>query len=591
MQSWEKPPAFASIHQAAEAGSIAGVAWWQDPRTADSPPSTIVSLHSLTPLGTAAKFNHAGLVKWMLSLAGGEWDATERARICQHESCNNTVSHVAAQYGAQDVLRVLLEEVGRQCLAGRNQNGATIVHVAARYGHQRVVQWLLQSQAWASIDDPGYLKGGSIAMSAVRGGHTELVKWLLKPKAQGGGGANVHVRGLWEGHTLSMVVAKRGNLALLKWLFIPVAQGGAGANVADVASLGHNTVLSCAVLSGNLQMVKWLLSSAGNGRMTSTGRSLVSLALKGKHLSLAKWLLSPAGGASLAYDENFEPSSRTGMIPLHAAIRSGHLESVQWLVRDVKRVDVEEKTRRGFTALMVAVASNRLPIVEWLAAGRTQQGGGGGGGGANLEHKTARGETVLSEAIHAGSLRIILWLLSDDGGKLVWKHRADGSSTVFWDGVWKQLSSERGILIREWHHRSSRPVLSNELFFKTLFLENVPAPNQPLPTDATPWVLEARIVQPVLAECLAWRVKALTAALGGSETPSPHETYFPESLLDLVYEYAEPTGKEAFDLALAFGRDKAQQAPRRGEKANPTKRKATKVAGKGCTQTQKRRKL
>ena len=217
-------------------------------------PSIIVDgkeeLTGCTPLFSAVMRGHENVVRNLLARG---------AKIKTH---GTSAVHFAAEYGHQEILRLLLEitakdlyndgedmtdELILDLLNYWNIGGETPLHKAASNGHTAVVGLILEYQvrldtrtneSGVGVERIGYTALGL----AARGGHLDTVKFLIDK------GANIETKTLDVGWGVLHFAAAEGHVAVVQWLLEkgapPRAEARGGVTAVQLAALrGHDGVV------------------------------------------------------------------------------------------------------------------------------------------------------------------------------------------------------------------------------------------------------------------------------------------------------------------------------------------------------------
>jgi hypothetical protein len=123
-----------------------------------------------------------------------------------------------------------------------------------------------------------------------------------------------------------------------------------------------------------------------------------------------------------------------GETPLYRAACQGHLEVVQFLVRDGGAA-VDQADKYGQTPLFIAAREGHLEVVQWLVRD----------GGAAVDQADEDGETPLSIAALYGHLEVVQWLRFRSA-TVVPPHGND----PLWQRPAVRAAVERGVADRVW---------------------------------------------------------------------------------------------------------------------------------------------
>jgi ankyrin repeat protein len=236
--------------------------------------------------------------------------------------------HFAAKQGHEKVIRLIVE--------AENSDGERPLSIAAQFGALDSVRVLVELGADVEVGQAGKLNHRPLHEAAKRG-HETVVKALLEL------GADVNARG-FEGQSPLFVAAMKGHAGVTKQLLRQ------GANT-EVATIHDSTPLGAAAKLGHLAVVKALVAAGADLTATSSvgGTALHAAAQEGR-TEVAKVLVD--AGADL---EATHPASLNSLTPLLFAVMRGQLETVKVFVEAGANVDATDAS--GQTALEL---SNRL---------------------------------------------------------------------------------------------------------------------------------------------------------------------------------------------------------------------------------------
>ena len=320
----------------------------------------------------------------MLALieAGVEIEATD--------GVNQTALHLAALYGNEECLNLLLEKGANK--QARDKNGRSPLHIATLKGHANCIQALID--AGVEIETTDGTNQTALHL-AVLYGNVECLNLLLEKgadkQAQDNHGYSPLHSATWKGHANCI-------LALIE------------VDVEIEATEGTNqTALHLAAFYGNVECLNLLLEKGANKQARDNyGSSPLHIAAERGHANCVRALL-----AANANDENLNSS---GQRPIFLAAVAGHEECLRALLPiDKKSLDftgsdettaLEACTRAGHagclkilldagadhhTALHEAVARRERECVRVLLDH-----------GVTRTNKNAKGKTPLMVAVAEG---------------------------------------------------------------------------------------------------------------------------------------------------------------------------------------------
>jgi ankyrin repeat protein len=358
------------------------------------------------------------------------------------DSKGNTLLHFAAQH-ADPRLTQLLLSYGINAYV-RNANNQLPLHLAVQSGHTAVVKCLLNQHTIQARDEAG----NTPLHLAVYHGHLELAKYLIKQGA--------HPNAVNKGwNTILHFAAYYNYIPFMKWLL------NRGLNIKQRTKTENALALHIASLQGHLEAVKILIEaeiSTINARTRDKSTALY-LAASRNHKEIVEFLIKKGASINIqiqngwtalhfaAYQGYLEvvdillhyrakchiKTKLEKELPLHTAIRGGHIETVKFLLKNKtqintktafqdtplhlaavggnvaisdllinKEVNLNEVNKFGNTALHLAAGYGHMPLVKYLIAQ-----------GAGLEVRNTRGgETPLHMAIQSGNFALVSFLLS-----------------------------------------------------------------------------------------------------------------------------------------------------------------------------------
>ncbi|TVU26188.1 hypothetical protein EJB05_28724, partial [Eragrostis curvula] len=313
----------------------------------------------------------------------------QRKGIVQHERCDileasaegNTVLHVAAEHGHDDLIRELhlrfREKTG--LLSCRNSALDTPLHRAARAGHAKAVAVLIQltEERGESILDCKNEAGDTALHLAARHGHGAAVEVLVSAAA---------------------ATASELNNAGVSPLYLAVVSGSVQAVRAIVTSCrdaspagpGSQNALHAAVFQSS-EMVELLLQWRPSlaDEVDGNGSTPLHFAASDGHRSVVRAILHAAPPRAA-----YRKDRSGGLSALHVAARMGHDRVVRELIRSCPDAG-EIRDDGGGTFLHAAAKEKRASVVS-LAAGDPMLRG-------LLDARDRDGNTPLHLAVAAGA--------------------------------------------------------------------------------------------------------------------------------------------------------------------------------------------
>ena len=286
-----------------------------------------------TPLQFAAKNGHESIVKHLLSLGADVNSEAAKdsfkpimhavnkgyttmiqllieygAGVRQLNANGQTVLHLAAQHGRQEITRLLLERIPD--LAARDRMGRTALHLASLNGHAEVVETLAPNSSVDTWDGDG----DTPLRLASKSGHMSAVKVLLQ----------------------------------------------SGARV-DLTGIDHHTALYSAAINGHEAIAQMMLQQANAVKLNFADIvDVFQEAAKRGFLNICKLCLP------IVNDEMVDGGYKEQRTALHHAARDGRDEIVKLLLD--RGTDIECENDEGNTPLVVAAIAGRFQVVQILLA-------------------------------------------------------------------------------------------------------------------------------------------------------------------------------------------------------------------------------
>ncbi|CAG03205.1 unnamed protein product, partial [Tetraodon nigroviridis] len=216
--------------------------------------------------------------------------------------------------------------------------------------------------------------------------------------------------------------AATGNLACLQWL---LTQGGCRPEHKDSSGA---TVLHLASRFSHHQITDWLLKSGEGdpGASTDTGALPIHYAAaKGDLCSLRLLLEHSPKSVFVRQKSLINSQTKNGATPLYLACQEGHLEIVQYLLKDCQ-ADSSIRANDGMTALHAAAQMGHNTVIVWLMSFTE----------ISLTDRDGDGATAMHFAASRGHAKVLSWLLLH-GGEIV---------TDSWGGTPLHDAAENGEL-------------------------------------------------------------------------------------------------------------------------------------------------
>ena len=257
--------------------------------------------------------------------------------------------HLAARYGHAESVEVLLKH-GRHLLEERNKDGWTALLLAARYDADECVRLLVA----AGADLEAHTKNHATPLQlAAREGHHGVVRLLCD------NGANLEARNK-DAWTPLLLACRYASPALVELLV------DAGADLSAVNKDNWNGFHLAARYKG-LKSLTYMLkrdpadkpeqTRAAVNAMTSGGYSPVMLAAQEGSYPITRLLCDVP-------HIDLELKTRDGYTALHWATRKEHIECARALVRG--GADPDSIDSEGCTPLMLAAMFERLPSMRLM---------------------------------------------------------------------------------------------------------------------------------------------------------------------------------------------------------------------------------
>ncbi|PNP60634.1 hypothetical protein FNYG_14637 [Fusarium nygamai] len=327
-----------------------------------------------TPLLWAAYKGHKDVVKYL-------WPDTNKKL---RDNSGRTALHLAATAGMEEVVRLLIDELGADKKA-KNNAGRTPLHLAAASGHWDVVRLLVHEQGADKEAKDDY--GQTLLHLAAGHGKEDVVRLLIDEL-----GADKEAKNK-DGQTPLHLAAASGHWDVVRLL---VHEQGADKEAKD----GYGqTPLHIAAASGHWDVVRLLVHEQGADKEAKDGygRTPLHLAAGNGKEDIVRLLIDELGADK-------EAKNDYGQTPLHLAVWDGYEDVVRLLVHELG-ADKEAKHKDGQTPLHLAVWNGYEDVVRLLVHEL----------GADKEAKDNAGQTPLHLAAGYWKEDIVRLLIDELG--------------------------------------------------------------------------------------------------------------------------------------------------------------------------------
>ena len=230
----------------------------------------------MTALHIAAKFGHVKV----LTILQGHLDF----KLCSRKT-GLTALHVAAKNGQTDFVCEMLDQVPgsirseRSAVSPHSDFGFTPLHLAAQYGHEGSVRLLMNSTG-VKVDEASELSGLIPLHLAAQGGHTIVANLLISRSTE------TMFKTDKFGRNAMHLAASRGRTEMIKVLI------GQGAEINSLDSKQWSS-LHYAGKYGYLEVVQLLIDSGANPLAeTDEGKIALCYAVGKGHLHVLSYLLT-----------------------------------------------------------------------------------------------------------------------------------------------------------------------------------------------------------------------------------------------------------------------------------------------------------
>ncbi|XP_065192019.1 uncharacterized protein LOC135823108 isoform X1 [Sycon ciliatum] len=281
-----------------------------------------MSSSALTPTHTADQ-NGGGRI---LSENG----ALTKSGICP--DCSSVVPYTAHRAAISGHLECLKISVHRGCKV-TSRSGDTLLHVAAKHCQPECLRWILEKCQSLKVTDTN-AKANTVLHCAMDGGNVECVRMLFqaisgRPDPLVSDALDSMMQKTNQsGMTPLLVAVMHNQLELVRWL---LSVFGARIPGAVNNSVGGATVFHYAAALGSVELLtllhQHLPALAGLG-VPKTGKLPIHLAVHTGHLEAAQFLNRITTNGLLA-------KSVDGMNCFHQAVQNGHLPCLEWMVKEM----------------------------------------------------------------------------------------------------------------------------------------------------------------------------------------------------------------------------------------------------------------
>ena len=286
-----------------------------------------------TPLQFAAKNGHESIVKHLLSLGA---DANSEAA----EDSFKPIMHAVTK-GYTTMVQLLIKYGAG--LYQLNRNGQTVLHLAAQHGRQEITRLLFECFPDLAARDR---MGRTALHLASLNGHTGVVE-ILVPDS--------YIDSLdGDCDTPLRLASENGHLSAVKVLLESDAS-------VDLTGTDDHTALHSAVINGHEAIAEMILQQGNALKLKFADiADVFQEATKRGFLQICKVCLP------IVNDEMPDGGYREQQIALHHAAQSSNDEIVKLLLD--KGTDIECENDEGKTPLVVATIAGRCEVVQILLA-------------------------------------------------------------------------------------------------------------------------------------------------------------------------------------------------------------------------------
>ena len=297
----------------------------------------------------------------------------------------DTIIHILARLGRTSILLMLVERFSSVLnLESTNLEGKRPLHEAAQYGKYETVKLLLTKAV--EVDPIKRADWTPLMLAATKVGSDALkvIRILLE---QGNANAGLQNKDGWNTFHLA---AREGNLDILNLIFEKsptscVSKSKNGRTPAHTAALharletlkflsekcgqSLNEIDSCGATplidsarAGHVEVVSYLIEGVGCDPylLDKMGRNVLSVSAHSGVTKVVNYLVR-----CVSMDPNTITGRELKMAPIHWCAKEGHLETIEYLVNDLK-ADPNLTDSRGRTALHLAMGGNYLLLTKYL---------------------------------------------------------------------------------------------------------------------------------------------------------------------------------------------------------------------------------
>jgi len=290
-----------------------------------------------------------------------------------------------------------------------NKNGDTALNFAAHSGQLTIVQLLLSNGA--KINHKGYqgetalISGATALMCAAYFGMSDIVKMLLRSGAKidvTAGELNddalmLAANGSGADHPLKIQATKEKPYGTVYAGVIDILVKN-GADINRKNANGY-TPLMIAARSRQFENVQALIKyrNINLDVKGKDGKTAIMLAIEG--LSGDKKIVTALVNRGANVNNKYQSGDWRGMTALHFAISNGNSDMADILLKS-KSIDLNSKTKDGFTALALAIAAENVNMLSALLKR-----------GTDVNFRMDQGVTALMIAAYKGNAEIVDILL------------------------------------------------------------------------------------------------------------------------------------------------------------------------------------
>lgn len=262
--------------------------------------------------------------------------------------------HFSAKGGSRAIMRCLID----RGMLRQASDAAFALSIAVHYVHLEVVKLLLTQGV--TFDEQSELR--LLSVYAAQEGRLDVLQ-LLSTILRTDDGPIGRSACRHQGETALLAAAKNGQLPVVRWSLEH------GSTLDEKISNNQNhyknethhaTALILAARAGHAHIVEYLIESKANADEISWGgRTVIFFALEQGHFTLAQQLHT-------RHAARLDVRSKNGITVLHMAAKSGHLESVQWLISKGLSALAKTDFRTENTVVDYAGKQGHLHIIYWL---------------------------------------------------------------------------------------------------------------------------------------------------------------------------------------------------------------------------------